>query len=184
METFQTPSPRVTRSLKLNAAYAEDWMFLNTTYQDFCSRPGAIDQNSSTPMRVTLATELPSSNTLQPSELEPEDELYECNNDGNETVQERNYDADIWLDDNWATTELPTPFVLPYNPSPLGLGSDEMFLLDYFTNGLIPRCHLARREPFHQSYPPHWPVCYKRATVLQHNGNILPPAVHAQRQAF
>jgi hypothetical protein len=126
--------------LKLNAAYAEGWMFLNTTYQDFCYRPEAIDPNTSSPMGVTLTPETPFSDKLQPSESEPEDELHENNNDDNKTVQERNFNANFWLDSNWATTELPTRFVSPCNPSPPGLGSNKMFLLDYFINDLIPRC--------------------------------------------
>lgn len=118
-------------------------MFLNTTYQDFRFSLELVEHTDpETPDIAQALTYLESSLNLTPSSepaFSDDRELFSiCRK--NFTLQGGNSSDDLMLENDDSINQSPLYLFVAQNPSPFRLGGSEVFLLDYFTNGLIPRC--------------------------------------------
>ncbi|KAH6991380.1 fungal-specific transcription factor domain-containing protein [Ilyonectria sp. MPI-CAGE-AT-0026] len=143
----------------------EDWMFLNTTYQDFkhyldpdnlCNGSMLDEASSYAPFWPSPAfTTIAAPRTLDGRCWDSEDPLVATPRilDGNGWDFGVNQDVNIFQADDVDMSLMPTNrahvatcsnpiFCWPIvqNPSPFALGDNEMYLLNYFTHGVSPRC--------------------------------------------
>jgi hypothetical protein len=161
-----SPPPPKNDRFSAVASLTEEWMFVNTTYQDFdrylatniFHGEAKLDEAPFfelpwSPQDVTtpIATYLPEGGwwdeeppVSAPHLSGPTD----C--DFDEYIGIGMFEADdiaampslIVQDQTQATAwkDLTPPWTIARNPSPFALAENEMYLLDYFTHGVSPRC--------------------------------------------
>ena len=116
-------------------------MFLNTTYSDF----GCYKSKGIATVEQPVSEPAPTSLHSMPPILESIDS-HDSGSSHQSEVHLPGEDLDQYLypksahaSSPWTTSD-PFRLSVVYSLSPFALGDTETYLLDYFTNGLVPRC--------------------------------------------
>lgn len=132
-------------SVDYKGAWTQEWMFLNTTYQDFQPKLSSNDILDIDPLGVKpafVSLELYLGPSSRPSTSLGLDGI----GSQDQPYVPRDADHGLWSETGEAMASLVVSDSSLYqprmirSPSPFALGNNEAFLLDYFTNGLAPQC--------------------------------------------